>query len=198
MGLQAEPAAHRPRLGSGVTYREEGMGRAGSAPIRENPGDPELAASADEVDRELVLMGREDMPLREARQLAGTGFQGFQSIRIHRLFYQIEGRTREASEAFRRSMELDPGNLSALMSMISIAYNRGWAGPGVDQARAVVDPDQPCCTRDSRRSTGSLEDGGIGKSQQDAERIYQRKLYYVRAVNSRALGRIDDARGVAA
>jgi tetratricopeptide (TPR) repeat protein len=195
--LDAEPENAPARLGLGMTYVNKGMARLAAREFERILGDPALGSKAHvQWIQSQFLMGKEEEAFREARELAARspGIPEYQSILG--FLYQVRGKTREAQQAFRRSAELEPGNLSTYMNLISIARNQqDWAQALTWTGRALrLDPNQPLLYQELAtvyRHLGKMEDAET--AQQEAERTYEAELLYIRATRSRTSGQKGEA-----
>lgn len=196
--LQANPENAPARLGLGMTLVQKGLARQAALEFEKILGDPSLGSRAQvQWIASLFLMGKDEEALRAGQELAARFPRIPECQNMLGYILRARGRSREALQAFRRSIELEPRSLSTLMSLISLARDQqDWAQALVWTERALeVDANHPLLYQELAticRHLGQTEEAESAR--REAEKTYEAELLYIRAARSKALGRVEEAK----
>jgi len=191
--LRADPENTTARLGLGMTLLQQGLpARAEEefAKIRQNP-DVSRSAQALHV-RSLLLLGREDEALAEARRLADSYPSDAGYRRTVGTLCQMRGKQDEALDAFIQAVERDPFHVQTYLSIIAIyRLEENWTEAQQWSARALeIDQNHPLIYEELALACDRLGlFAAAEKAREDGRRTLQAEQLYNRASKHEPPGR---------
>jgi tetratricopeptide (TPR) repeat protein len=195
--LQAEPGNAPASLGLGMTLLRRGSGDRAASELEKILADPAVGLQAQiQWIHSLFLADRIDDAVREARQMTAEHNAAPEVHSLLGFLYLVRSETGEALREYRLAVQLDPRDLSAYLSLISLYRSQeDWeAALRSAQAALALDPHHPLLYREL-----ALVLDKLGRSQEAAaararaEAVYDAEILYARAMRAKGAGRKDEA-----
>jgi tetratricopeptide (TPR) repeat protein len=195
--LDREPGNSYARLGLGIYLTLSGKPGESAQQLEGILRDPAVGLNA-QVHRAQALFyaGESGQALREARKMVSEHPFVAEFHRLLGSLYYFQGDSEDALHSYQRSVELEPDNLSAHLSLIAICRSRrdwqsalAWA-----QQALVLDRNQPLLYSELAEiydTLGRIEEAEAART--EAERTFDAEILYMQATRSRLAGRGTEA-----
>jgi tetratricopeptide (TPR) repeat protein len=195
--LHAESGNAPARLGLGMALIRRGSGDRAAGELEKILADPAVGVKAQiEWIRSLFLAGRIDDAIREARQMTTEHNAVAELHSLLGFLYHVRSETGEALREYRLSVQLDPGDLSTYLTLISLYCSLGdWEGAlRCAQTALALDPNHPLLCQELALvldKLGRSREANAARTR--AEETFDAEVLYARAMRAKSAGRNHEA-----
>ncbi len=195
--LAGQPGNAQARLGSGIALVRKGLLEPAAQEFSKILDDPDYGIQARVQHIQcLYWMGREDQAASEAQSQAEEypAYADYQAL--VGFFHQIRGQTREALQAYRKALDLQPYRISNYLNLVSIYRSmEDWKSSLylLEKVREL-DPNNPLIYSELElvyEKLGRAEEAESAR--REARHVLDAEVLYTRATNARVAGRAAEA-----